>query len=126
MEASSLVEREQKQDSTYSNEQEKDPTQLTLAQSIDRSRHYPPNSLQAQEINKVVSHFFPISTVDEAGFRCLVYKLNPSYNCPSRKHFSKKELPQLYTNVGDTKIKPELDRISDFWTSSLHNPYLRV
>ena len=53
-----LVERERKQDSTYSSEQEKDPTQLTLAQSIDRSRQYPPNSLQAQEINKAVSHFF--------------------------------------------------------------------
>ena len=84
--------------------QEKDPTQLTLAESIDRAWQYPPNSSQAQEINKEVCHFLtmgmhPISTVEEIGFRSLMYKLNPRYNCPSRKHFSKKELPQLYTHV---------------------------
>jgi len=92
-------------------EQEKDPTQFTLAQSFNCSRKYLPNSLQAQEINKTVCHFlatgmYPICTVDEAGFRSLMYKLNPRYNCPSRKHFSEKELPQLYANVRDTKIKP--------------------
>jgi len=74
----------------------------------------------------------PISTVDKTGFRCLAYKLNPRFNCPSRKHFSEKELPQLYANVGDTKIKPQLDRISyfsittDFWASSLHDLYLSL
>ena len=92
-------------------EQEKDPTQFTLAQSFNCSRKYLPNLLQAQEINKTVCHFlatgmYSISTVDEAGFRSLMYKLNPRYNCPSRKHFSEKELPQLYANVRDTKIKP--------------------
>ena len=86
---------------------------LWLAQSMDHLGQYLLNSSQPQEINKAVGHFLatgihPISTVDEAGFHSLMYKLNPRYNCPSRKHFSEKELPQLYANVRDTKIKPQL------------------
>ena len=56
----------------------------------------------------------PISTVEETGFCSLMYKLNPRYNCPSRKHFSEKELPQLYAHVRDTKIKPQIDGVLHF------------
>ena len=74
----------------------------------------------------------PVSTVEEGGFRNLMYKLNPKYHCPSRKYFSEKELPQLYTHVRDTKIKPQMEEVlrfsitSDLWTSASHDPYLSL
>jgi len=114
VEASSLVERERMEDSTYLSEQEKDPG------TINRPlKAVPAQFIASAEINKAVCHFLamgmhPISTVDEARFCSLMFKLNPRYNCLSRKHFSEKELPQLYANVRDTKIKPQLDRISYF------------
>ena len=142
-EASSLLSWERQQGTLQSSTlstssiQEKDPTQLTLAESINRARQYPPNSSQAHEINKTVCHYLAmgmhlISTVEEIGFRSLMYKLNPRYNCPSRKHFSEKELPQLYAHVRDTKIKPQINGVShfsittDFWTSALHDLYLSL
>jgi len=71
----------------------------------------------------------PLSTVEETGFLSLLYKLDPKYGCPSSKHFSEKELPQLYTHEQYMKVKPQMDEIShfsDFWTSTLRNPYLSL
>ena len=117
--------------------QEKEAIQLTLVEAIDRAKQYPHNSPQALELNEAICYFLakgmhPLSTVEEPGFRNLIYKLNPRYHCPSRKHFSEKELPQLYTYVRDAKIKPQMEEVShfsittDLWTSASHDPYLSL
>ena len=61
--------------------EEKEPVQLTLLESIDCTRQYPPSSSQAQELNQAVCSFLakgmhPVSTVEEAGFRNIMYKLH--------------------------------------------------
>ena len=86
-------ERQESLSQSSSAAQGKEPVQLTLAESIDRAKQFPPNSPQAQELNQAVCTFLvkgmhSISTVEEAGFRNLMYKLNPRYRCPPRKHFS--------------------------------------
>jgi len=74
MEASSLLEREQNQDSIYLSKQEKDSTQLMLEKSSNHSRQWcSHNSSRAQEINKAFCHFLakgmhPIFTVDKVSF----------------------------------------------------------
>ena len=62
--------------------QEKEPVQLTLAESIDHAKQFPPNSPQTQELNQAVCNFLvkgmhPLSTVEEAGFHNLMYNLIP-------------------------------------------------
>jgi len=53
----------------------------------------------------------------------LPLKLNPWYNLPSRKHFTKVEIPKLYVEVRDTVVKPKLAEVeffsatTDLWTS---------
>ena len=97
---------------------ERSPSNLrTLAESIDCAKQFPLNSPLAQELNQAVCTFLAkgmhsISTVEEACFRNLMYKLNPRYRCPSRKHFLEKELPQLYAHVRDIMIKPQMQEVS--------------
>ena len=74
----------------------------------------------------------PILTVEEPGFVSLLNKLNPKYQCPTRRHFSEVELPRLYSHVRDSKVKPKLGDAAycsltlDLWTSTSHDPYLSV
>ena len=76
-------------------------TQLKLSQSIEKSQKYTSTSPQGKEFDHAVADYIakdaqPLSTVDRPGFMCMVTKLNPRYQLPSRKHFSNTEIPQLY------------------------------
>ena len=60
----------------------------------------------------------------------MISKLNPRYEVPSRKHFSKYEIPALYSLVRDSKVKPVLAQAkyysatTDLWTSGSCDPYI--
>ena len=60
----------------------------------------------------------------------MISKLNPRYEVPSRKHFSKYEIPALYSLVRGSKVKPVLAQAkyysatTDLWTSGSCDPYI--
>ena len=112
-------------------------SQPTLEQTYERTTKYSSQSPTAIELNSAVMHFVakdmrPLSIVDKPGFQhtCMVSKLNPRYQLPSRKHFSEYELPKLYNHVRDVVVMPKLKEATyfagtcDFWTSPASIPYL--
>ena len=109
--------------------------QPTLQQSVERTSKYPAQSAVAQELNYAVTYFLakdvhPLHTVDKPGFRQLVFKLNPRYQLPSRKHFTDYEVPKLYNHVRDFVVKPKITEAkhfsatTDLWTSAATVPYM--
>ena len=70
-------------------------------------------------------------TVEKAGFKYMVSKLNPRYELLSRKTFSSKEIPALYMDVRSS-IMAELKQIThyaittDLWTSGACEPYITL
>ena len=67
---------------------------------------YSPSSVQVKDLNCVVAYHIakdamPLSTVDKPGFRFMVFKLNPRYQLPSRKHFLDHEIPRMCSDVRD-------------------------
>ena len=40
-------------------------------------------------------------TVDQAGFRNMLSVFDSRFECPYRQHFSRIEIPQLYTSIRD-------------------------
>ena len=67
-----------------SSEDEQQQVQLTLAETLERSKMFSPDSSAAREINHAVTYFIakemqPLSIVDKPGFRHMVRKLNPRY-----------------------------------------------
>ena len=75
----------------------------------------------------------PLSTVDKPGFRAMLYKFNPRFQLPTRKHFTKVAIPSLVSQVRD-KIEGliagrELEYFStttDLWTSVSGDPYITL
>ena len=73
----------------------------------------------------------PLYTVEKPGFRQIVAKLNPRYDLPSRKYFSSREIPGLYSSVCDNVLR-ELRPVThfaatiDLWTSTSCEPYITV
>ena len=94
-------------------------THSTLTAVIEKGRKYDPKSL-------------PAKVLESPGFRALISKLNPrsQYKLPLQKYFTQHEIPNLYTSVKDSTVKPKLAEIEFFavatnlWTSGATHPYL--
>ena len=60
----------------------------------------------------------------------MISKLNPRYELPSRKHFREYEIPSLYFDIRDNKVKPAVAKAfffsgtTNLWTSGSCDPYL--
>lgn len=73
----------------------------------------------------------PLSIVDNLHFREFVRELDPRYSLPTRKHFSEKVIPQLYSEVKN-KIIAELKETesvaltTDSWTSKACESYVTI
>ena len=67
--------------------------------------------------------------MEKPGFRHLIHTLDPKYNLPSRKFFTKQEILRLYTEIREM-VKAKMMRAryfaatSDLWTSCNSHPYL--
>ena len=55
----------------------------------------------------MAKEMIPINTVEKPGFRSMVRKLDPRYEVPSRKYFSKTVLPSFYA-VTRERVTKEL------------------
>ena len=108
--------------------------QATLVEVVEKAKKYDPKSARAQELNHAVTHYIvkdmqPFYCVERSGFKHLVNVLDPKYQIPSRKHFSKYEIPKLYNEVIGI-VKPEVQRAryfaasTDLWSSKANHPYL--
>ena len=117
-----------------SSEEEQQQVQLTLAETLERSKMFSPDSSAAREINHAVTYFIakemqPLSIVDKPGFRHMVRKLNPRYQMPSRKHFTEYEIPRMYNQVKSTfqgriKLVNYFSATTDLWTSAANIPFM--
>lgn len=73
----------------------------------------------------------PIHIVDQPSFRRLLHRLDPRYDCPSRNHFSYKEIPTLYNEVRETLLQ-DLHQVQSFaltmdaWSSITTAPFLVI
>ncbi|XP_048852654.1 E3 SUMO-protein ligase ZBED1-like [Brienomyrus brachyistius] len=73
----------------------------------------------------------PVYTVEKSSFQDLVKVLDPRYVMPSRKHFSKVELPRLY-NACRAEVEKDVRSVvhyaltTDLWTSRATQPYMSV
>ena len=74
----------------------------------------------------------PYSVTSDFGFNRLIAKFCPNYSIPSKKYFSEKIIPDIFTKV-KTKIQSSLDEISsislttDILTASTNNaPFLSL
>ena len=74
----------------------------------------PQNSERAKRITKSIGRFIaldlrPYSVVENVGFRGMVHSLEPRYEIPSRRYFTNKAIPTLYSetksNVLDTLME---------------------
>ena len=73
----------------------------------------------------------PVYVVEKDSFRDLIHTLDPRYVMPSRKHFSKVELPHLYASC-----RAEVERevcsatnyalTTDMWMSRATQPYMSL
>lgn len=111
-------------------------TQPTIDESVSRLTKYARGCPQAKEMTHAITYYLakdavPIFTVERAGFKDMVSKLNPRYELPSRKVFSSKEIPSLYTDLRSS-IMAELKQIehyaitTDLWTSGACEPYITL
>ena len=100
-------------------------------QASNRGKNYDARPPQALELNKSVTYYLAkdmlLHTVEKPGFRHLVAKLDPKYNLPSRKYFSKQEIPSLFAQVRTDIMKKVSEAnyyaaTTDLWTSSCNQP----
>ena len=108
--------------------------QPTLHEVVDKSKRYDPKSSRAQELNRAIAYYIAkdmqsLYTVEKPGFRHLIHTLDPKYNLPSRKYFTKQEIPRLYTEIKEM-VKSKVNgakyfaATTDLWTSCNNHPYL--
>ena len=78
--------------------------QPTLHGAIDKTKKYDPKSSQAQLLNNAVAYYIAkdmqsLYTVEKPEFRHLIHTLDPKYNLPSRKYFTKQKIPWIYGEI---------------------------
>ena len=108
--------------------------QPTLHDVIDKTNKYDPKSSRAQQLNRAVAYYIAkdmhsFYTVEKPGFRNSIHTLDPKYNLPSRKYFTKQEIPRMYGEVKEV-VKAKVSgakhfaATTDLWTSCNTHPYL--
>lgn len=97
---------------------------------------YDKQSKRHKDITKAVTNFLakdmmPLSTVENVGFRKMMSVIDPRYELPGRKYFSRTAIPALYGEVRD-RVEEQLKSVSyfattaDLWSSRTSEPYLSL
>ena len=79
-------------------------SQPTLQQFISRKKLWDVNSAQSKNLTRVIGEMIaldaePYLIVERDGFKKLMKTVAPQYTIPSRKTFSDKVVPEIYTDV---------------------------
>ncbi|XP_072563330.1 E3 SUMO-protein ligase ZBED1-like [Paramormyrops kingsleyae] len=97
---------------------------------------YDKQSKRHKDITRAVTNFLakdmmPFSMVDSVGFRKMMSVIDPRFELPSRKYFSRTAIPALYSEVRD-RVEEQLKSVSyfattaDLWSSRTSEPYLSL
>uniref|UniRef100_A0A8C4WWM8 BED-type domain-containing protein n=1 Tax=Eptatretus burgeri TaxID=7764 RepID=A0A8C4WWM8_EPTBU len=115
----------------------RDRDQLSSSTHFQSATPYAAGSARHKELTTAVARFIvkgmrPIYTVEEEGFRNMLKIFDQRYTLPSRKSFSSVIIPQLYNNVKEESVVPQLQEASyvalttDMWTSRASDNYIGV
>lgn len=97
---------------------------------------YDKQSKRHKDITKAVTNFLAkdmmsFSTVENVGFRKMISVIDPRYELPGRKYFSRTAIPALYGEVRE-RVEEQLKSVSyfattaDLWSSRTSEPYLSL
>ncbi|XP_059410212.1 E3 SUMO-protein ligase ZBED1-like [Carassius carassius] len=97
---------------------------------------YDKQSKRHKDITKAVTNFLakdmmPFTTVENVGFRKMISIIDPRYELPGRKYFSRAAIPALYGEVRE-RVEEQLKSVSyftttaDLWSSRTSEPYLSL
>ncbi|KAL6473716.1 hypothetical protein MHYP_G00172770 [Metynnis hypsauchen] len=109
------------------------PTQQTL---IAAFMPYDKQSRHHKDITKAVTNFLakdmmPFTTVENVGFRKMMSVIDPRYELPGRRYFSRTAIPELYGEVRE-RVEEKLKSASyfattaDLWSSRTSEPYMSL
>ena len=111
-------------------------SQPKLKEAFAQGTQYEKTSQRHKQITGAISRYIckgmaPVYVVEKDSFRDLIHTLDPRYVMPSRKHFSKVELPHLYASC-----RAEVERevcsatnyalTTDMWMSRATQPYMSL
>ena len=113
------------------NEQNQQPTIMSVLKKVQK---YDRETKKWCHITNAVTFCLlkdslPIYTVDKLGFHRLLKKMDPQYDLPSSKYFSKVAIPALYKETRQ-KLESVLKEVgfflptADIWSSITAEPYI--
>ena len=108
--------------------------QPTITSVLKKVQKYDRDTKKWRDITNAVNFCLSkdsllIYTVDKLGFRRLLEKMNPQYDLPSSKYFSKVAIPALYKETRQ-KLESDLKEVgffsatADIWSSITGEPYI--
>ena len=110
--------------------------ECTIEESFKLATKLRSGSREHKELTKAVTYYLakdmrPAYSIELAGFRSMVSKLNPWYCLPGRNYFSRTGIPTLYNEVRE-EVERELEGeavvnfsgTTDLWTSGSSDPYI--
>lgn len=111
-------------------------SQPKIKESFARGTPYEKTSRRHKQITDAIARLIakgmvPIYLVEKKVFRDLIHTLDPRYVVPSRKYFSRVELPRLYAECR-AKVEKEILNVAyyalttDLWTSRATQPYMSL
>ncbi len=112
------------------------PTQTKIASAFSNCVPYDKKSKRWNELTDAVAFclakdMLPFQTVEKDGFKRMIHKLDPRYNMPSRKYFSKTALPAMYEECRG-RVQTALSTAdfyastADMWSSRATEPYISL
>ncbi len=112
------------------------PTQTKIACAFANCVPYDKQSKGWNELMEAVAFclakdMLPFQTVEKEGFKRMIHKLDPRYNMPSRKYFSKTALPAMYEECRG-RVQTALSTANvyastaDMWSSRATEPYISL
>lgn len=110
--------------------------QQTIVSAFSSTVPYDKKTKRHKDITNAIAYciakdMLPISTVENKGFNKLIKVIDPRYDLPGRKHFSRTVLPRLYAECREM-VEKELQTVSyfattsDMWSSRTSEPYMSL
>lgn len=110
--------------------------QMSITQAFTNATQYEKSSRRWKEITDAICYYIakdmtPLATVERSGFKHLVKTLDRRYTVPSRSHFSKTALPDMYKTccknvAAELKNVQHFAATSDLWSSRTMDPFLSL
>ncbi|KAL2081527.1 hypothetical protein ACEWY4_023380 [Coilia grayii] len=111
-------------------------TQSSITDTMFNATSYPTSSERHKTLTAAVGYFLakdmqPINTVEGEGFKRMLIAFDKRYALPSRHHFNRMVLPNMYQQCRDKVTKEvsaadEFAATTDLWSSRTMEPYISL